>query len=450
MTLWGGRFDSLPDEILWRYTVDHSDRRLLVDDIDGSLAHATMLGAGGIIDPDEASLISDGLVRLREEAVADRFAWEDSDEDVHSAVERRLSELVGDVAGKLHTGRSRNDQVALDIRLYLQRAAAARRKDISAFIDVLVAKADQVGETVVPSYTHLQQAQAVPLAHHLLAYAWMLVRDRDRFAGVAARLGESPLGAGAAGGSTLPLEPDAVAAGVGMVSVFANSLDAVGSRDLVAEYVFCCAQTMTHLSRLAEEAILWATTEFGWATFGDAFTTGSSALPHKKNPDIAELVRGRAAGVIGDATAVLTLQKGLPLAYNRDFQEDKRLVFHADDTVAASLEALGGMIGSADFHPPVPSGWVGALDLAEALVARGVPFREAHHIVGRLVKALIADGRTLADAVLGDLAAVDIRFVADDLATVDPAASVGRRLSPGGGSHASVKAQVERLRREPG
>jgi len=446
MTLWGGRFESGPDDVLWRYTVDDSDRRLLLDDIDGSIAHATMLGATGIVSSDAAAALVEGLTAIHAEAVAGKFAWEETDEDVHTAVERRLGEVVGEVAATLHSGRSRNDQVALDMRLYLGRAAVARQDDLDAFIGVLLDKAAGVGEVVVPSYTHMQQAQAVPLAHHLLAYAWMLLRDRDRFAAVAGRLAESPLGAGASGGSSLPVDPTVVAEHLGMGSVFANSMDAVGSRDVIAEYVFCAAQAMVTLSRLADEAVVWATTEFGWATFGDAFTTGSSALPQKKNPDIAELVRGRAASVLGDVTAILALQKGLPLTYNRDFQEDKRIVFHADDTLAGSLEAFGAMLGSAVFHPPEVSGWTGALDLAEALVGRGVPFREAHHVVGRVVAALVAEGRTLADATSGDLVAVDARFDVSDLATAHPSSSVAGRISAGGGSFDSVRDQIERLR----
>ncbi len=450
MTLWGGRFAAGPDEVLWRYTVDDADRRLLLDDIDGSVAHATMLAGAGIITAEEGDALTGGLATIRDEAAAGEFSWQDTDEDVHTAVERRLAELVGDVAGKLHTGRSRNDQVALDIRLYLRRAAAERQDDLDDFVGVLLGQAERAGETIVPSYTHLQQAQAVPLAHHLLAYAWMLLRDRDRFAAVAQRLSESPLGAGASGGSSLPLDPAAAAETLGMGGAFANSMDAVASRDLVAEYVFCAAQAMTHLSRLAEEVILWASSEFGWASFGDAFTTGSSALPQKKNPDIAELVRGRAATVLGDVAAILALQKGLPLTYNRDFQEDKRIVFHADDTLAASLTALGAMVGSAEFDPPSPSGWVGALDLAEMLVSRGVPFREAHHAVGAVVAALVADGRTLAEATLSDLVAADVRFEPGDLDAADPETSVQRRLSPGGGSHQSVSAQIEALRTQLG
>ncbi|MCE7937694.1 MAG: argininosuccinate lyase [Chloroflexi bacterium CFX6] len=298
----------------------------------------------------------------------------------------------------------------------------------------------------MPAFTHLQAAQLVPLGHHLLAYAWMLVRDADRFRDAAARIAVSPLGAGAAGGSSLPLDPARVAADLGLPAVFENSMDAVADRDFAAEHAFCCAQAMVHLSRLAEDAILWTTEAFGWATYADRYTTGSSALPQKKNPDIAELVRGRAAGAIGDVTALLALQKGLPLTYNRDLQEDKAMVFRADDALAGALEALAGLIATARFHPPAPSSWATALDLAEALVARGVAFREAHAAVGRLVGHLLAGGRTLAAATAADLAIADPRFEPDDLALLDPAVSVMRRRTPGGGSPASVAAQIARLR----
>jgi argininosuccinate lyase len=325
--------------------------------------------------------------------------------------------------------------------------AADRADQLTGFIETLVGIAGAHAETVVPAYTHLQQAQAVPLGHHVLAYAWMALRDRSRFEDLGRRLNVSPLGAGAAGGSSLPIEPGNSARALGFDAVFANSIDAVGARDLVAEYVWCAAQTMVHLSRLSEELILWATTEFGWVVFGDAFTTGSSALPQKKNPDIAELARGRSAGAIGALTAVLALQKGLPLAYNRDLQEDKTHLFAADDILAGTLTALTGMLGSARFDPPPPSAWVTAVDLAEAMVERGVPFREAHHAVGRLVSALVATGRGLEAATAEDLAAADGRFLDTDLERVDPRGSVERRVSQGGGSVASVHRQVEALRR---
>jgi argininosuccinate lyase len=447
MTLWGGRFSGTPDQALWRFTVDTADRRLLPDDVVGSLAHVAMLGEVGILEPPEAAALIEGLELVLAEAQTGRFEFIDSDEDVHTAVERRLGELIGAVAGKLHTGRSRNDQVALDLRLYLRRSGGERITQLRGLANALADAAERVGDTVVPSYTHLQQAQAVPLAHHLLAHTWMALRDVDRFEDAVTRLDVSPLGAGASGGSSLPLAPQLVADRLEMGGVFANSLDAVASRDFVAEYAFCCAQAMVHLSRLSEELVLWTTTEFGWVTYDDAHTTGSSALPQKKNPDIAELARGKTATVIGDVTGLLALQKGLPLAYNRDLQEDKAAVFHADDTLGLALEALTGMIRGAVFHPPPPSSWVTALDLAEALVTRGVPFREAHHVVGRLVAQLGADGRTLSDVMGDELPAVDARFEEGDVVALTPEGSVGQRISPGSGSMASVQTQLAELRR---
>ncbi len=446
MTLWSGRFASGPDETLWRFTTDVSDRRLLVDDVTGSLAHVSMLGEVGLLGADAVARIEDGLARVLEEAHAGQFEFRDTDEDIHTAVERRLGELIGDDAGRLHTGRSRNDQIALDLRLYLRRAVDHRVEQIQHLVRVLVDQAEAAGDLIVASYTHLQQAQAIPLAHHLLAYAWMLLRDAARFADARGRIDVSPLGAGASAGSALPLRPDLIAESLGFHSAFGNSLDAVSSRDFAAEYVFVTAQTMAHLSRLSEELVLWATEEYGWAEYDDAYTTGSSALPHKKNPDIAELARGKAATVIGDLTGLLALQKGLPLSYNRDLQEDKRAVFHADDVLTTALAALTGMIETAEFDPPAPSSWVVALDLAEALVARGVPFRDAHHAVGGLVAALKAEGRDFTDVTIGDLEATHQQLVPEDLDLLDPMGSVAARRSPRGGSFASVAEQIEEIR----
>jgi argininosuccinate lyase len=273
----------------------------------------------------------------------------------------------------------------------------------------------------------------------------MLKRDIERFVDAVARIDVSPLGAGAAGGSSLPLDPEASAELLGMAAVFDNSMDAVGSRDVAAEYVWCATQAMLHLSRLSEELLLWSTSEFGWVTFSDAYTTGSSAMPQKKNADIAELVRGRAATTIGDLTAISALQKGLPMTYNRDLQEDKRIVFHADDTLAGSLDALGGLLSSAVFHTPEPSDWVTALDLAEALVEKGIPFREAHHLVGGIVADLVARGETLSDLTENQLVEVDDRFTGIDLSVLDAAASVRARSTHGGGSMASVETQIRDL-----
>ncbi len=446
MTLWGGRFSEGPDDVLWRFTVDRSDERLLLADIIGSVAHVTMLGEVGLLQPAEVEKIQDALDKIAREAERGKFVFKPADEDVHAAVERRLGELIGPLAGKLHTGRSRNDQVATDLRLYLHSAVGERIDQLLGLIETLIAVAERVGDAVIPGYTHLQQAQAVPLAHHILAYAWMATRDVERLDCAAGRLEVSPLGAGALGGSSLPLAPEVSAAALGIGDVFSNSIDAVADRDFVAEHVFCCTQAMAHLSRLAEELILWSSTEFGWVTFPDALTTGSSMLPHKKNPDIAELVRGRAATVIGDLTAILALQKGLPLAYNRDLQEDKRIVFHADDTLAGALEAVTALLAGAEFHPPAPSSWVTAIDLAEALVLRGVPFRQAHQAVGGLVAGLVAEGRTLAGVTAQDLVAAHPRFQPEDAGLTDPAASVARRVTPGGGSMGSVEAQITVLR----
>ena len=444
--MWGGRFAEGPDEVLWRFTVDHSDRRLLQDDLTGSLAHVTMLGDTDLLDAAEVGILTRGLEQIMVEASKGTFGFVEGDEDVHSAVERRLGELVGEVAGKLHTGRSRNDQVALDLRLYLRRSAAERIVQLREFALTMIRVAEEAGDMVVPGYTHLQQAQAVPFAHHLLAYASMAVRDMERFRGVRERLDVSPLGAGALGGSSLPIDPDRSAELLGMESRFINSMDAVAGRDHVAEYAFTCTQALVHLSRLAEECVLWAGTEFGWVTFSDALTTGSSAMPHKKNPDIAELTRGRAAVAIGQLTGLMALQKGLPMTYNRDLQEDKGAVFAIDDSLAGSLEAMTALVGHADFHPPPPESSVTALDLAEALVERGVPFRAAHRAVGNLLSALLAEGRTLSAATSADLAAIDPRFEPGDLALTDPAESVRRRRSTGGGNFTSVQEQFHLLR----
>ena len=447
MTLWSGRFGDGPADVLWRYTASQTDRRLLAVDIEGSIGHVAMLADVGLLEPSEHDQIDEALHQLLADAKDRTFEFTESDEDVHSAVERRLVEIVGDVGKKLHTGRSRNDQIALDIRLYLRAAGVDRQQQLTQFAGTMLELAQRYVDMVVPSYTHLQQAQAVSLGHHFLAYAWMALRDRERFSEVDARLAVSPLGASASGGSSLPLDPYNTARRLGFDVVFANSMDAVGSRDLVAEYLFCCAQSMVHMSRLAEELILWSTSEFGWVTFDDSYTTGSSALPQKKNPDIAELARGKSAGVIGDLTAILVLQKGLPLTYNRDLQEDKEHVFHADDTLAGTLEAITAMVSSATFDPPSPSSWTTALDLAEALVRRDVPFREAHSAVGRLVADLVASGRSLDQATETDLHSADPRFVVSDLELTDPERSVDARVTSGGGSKASVLEQISALQR---
>jgi argininosuccinate lyase len=446
VTLWEGRFESAPGNVLWDYTTDPTDRRLLLDDLAGSIAHVTMLGDTGVIPAEDSLAIVSGLEAIRTESEQGQFAFSDADEDVHSAVERRLGELIGPVAGKLHTARSRNDQIALDLRLYLRRAAIERIGQLHEFSLQLCTIAETNAAVPVPSYTHLQQAQPSTLGHHLLAYAWMALRSVERFAGSRSRLDVSPLGAGASSGTSLGIDPEKSARLLGVGGVFENSLDAVGSRDHVAEYIFCCAQAMVDLSRLAEEIVLWTSTEFGWARLEDSVSTGSSALPHKRNPDIAELVRGRAARVAGDLAAVITLQKGLPLAYNRDLQEDKRLVFDADDVLASSLMAMTEMLRHVGFDPPMPEGVTASLDLAETLVRRGVPFREAHRTVGRLIIDLESGGRSLTDATFDDLKEAHDRFEESDLAVVDVEKSVTGERSPGSGTASSVHHQIAAIR----
>lgn len=446
MSLWGGRFEGSVSGGTWDFTTDDSDRRLLEVDIEGSIAHVGMLGKTGVIDGEEADAVLEGLGEILAEARAGEFRFDEADEDVHSAVERRLGEIVGEVAGKLHTGRSRNDQVALDLRLYLGRSAGARMTQLRRLAGVLADIAELHAETVIASYTHLQQAQPTTLGHHLLAYSWMALRSATRFDDASERIGVSPLGAGASAGSSLPLDRGQVADELGMSGIMPNSLDAVGSRDFVAEYVFCCAQSMAELSRLAEEIIIWATREFAWVSLGDSVSTGSSALPQKRNPDIAELIRGRAATVAGDLSSIVALQKGLPLAYNRDLQEDKPIVFHADDTLAGSLEAMVELVREITFHPPLPISETSALDLAEALVGRGVPFREAHGLVGALVARVESTGRGLDGVTMEDLAVIDERFEEGDLELLDPESSPSRRVTEGSGSPESVRSQIEEIR----
>lgn len=448
MTLWGGRFGEEPDPVVWDFTASRTDRRMLQVDVAGSIAHVKALGAAGILASEETGTLVDGLEQIREEARAGNFEFVETDEDVHTAVERRLGQLVGPVAAKLHTGRSRNDQVALDVRLYLLESVARIERGVVRLIATLLDRAESMGEAVVPSYTHLQHAQAVPFAHHLLAHGWALGRNMERFRDLRSRLAVSPLGAGAGGGSRLPLDPAVAASELGLDSVFSNSLDAVAARDQAAEFAWCCTQTLVDLSRLAEEVVLWCSAEFGWMTPSDAHATGSSAMPQKKNPDPAELTRGKAGSAIGRLTGLLSVMKGLPLAYNRDMQEDKELLFTLGDDLEGALGAMTALLGGAEWHPTVPSADVTALDLAEILVERGVPFREAHEAVGRLVAARHEAGESLQGVTYTDLAAVHSAFERGDETVVDPVESVRARRSPGGGSFESVREQIDTLRQE--
>ncbi len=391
MKLWGGRFGegSDPRVIDFTRSID-VDRELALDDLDGSVAHVRGLGRSGLLTPDEVGRLVAGLDGLRQEVVAGTLHWDPALEDVHLNLEAALGERIGPLAGKLHTGRSRNDQVATDLRLWARRAVDRLDRAIVALERSLVGLAEREGEAVLPGATHIQPAQPVLLAHHLLAYVEMLERDRGRLADARRRLNVSPLGAGALAGAGYPLDREATARELGFEGVTANSLDAVSDRDFVVEVLAGCALAMVHLSRLAEELTWWSNPRFGFVRVADAFSTGSSMMPNKRNPDPAELVRGRAAGVVGALTGMLALLKGLPLAYQRDLQEDKAPLFGSVATLEASLLVLVGLIDTLSvdrerMREAATEGYTTATAVADALVRRGVPFRAAHHVVGSLV-----------------------------------------------------------------
>ncbi len=398
MRLWGGRFGEGPDPRMADFTRSiEIDAALAVDDIAGSIAHVRGLGRAGLLSDDEVTALEGGLVSLRAEVETGTIAWDPALEDVHMNLETLLTERVGPVGGKLHTGRSRNDQVATDLRLWTRRAVDRLAAGILGLERALVDLAERDGDAVLPGATHVQPAQPVLLAHHLLAYVEMLERDRGRLADARARMNYSPLGAGALAGAGFPLDRETTALELGFEGVTANSLDAVSDRDFVVEVLAAAALAMVHLSRLAEEITWWSNPRFGFVRVADAFSTGSSMMPNKKNPDPAELVRGRTAGVIGALTGMLALLKGLPLAYQRDLQEDKPGLFAAIGTLDTSLAVMAGLVETlvvdrARMREAAEEGYTTATALADALVRRGVPFRAAHHIVGGLVGGAEAEG----------------------------------------------------------
>jgi argininosuccinate lyase len=443
-TLWHGRFEGGPAEELMAFTVSLPfDVRLAADDLTGSRAHVRGLARAGILTAAECATVLAALDAVEAELVAGMFEFVSSDEDIHTAVERRVTEIAGSAGAKLHTGRSRNDQVATDLRLFTKRELGAILHKVIALQQVLFDRSGEVGDASVPGYTHLQRAQPVLLAHHLLAHGWALARDVDRLVDARRRLDVSPLGAGALAGSSLSLDPAATAADLGFAGVFDNSLDAVSDRDFVAETLFVLALLGVHLSRLAEEIILWSTDEFGFLGLADAFSTGSSMLPQKKNPDIAELTRGKTGRLIGNLTGLLVTLKALPLAYNRDLQEDKEPLFDSLDTVSLALGAMTGLLASSTFHLDAMAAAAdaptsAATDLAEWLVSRGTPFRDAHAIVGALVRRSLDEGIALRDLVVRSP-----ELGTDAVFLVDPGVAVTRRTTPGGGGPVPVAAQRE-------
>jgi argininosuccinate lyase len=446
MTLWEGRFEGPPADELWAFSASIAfDVRLAADDIACSRAHVRGLERAGVLEPEETGILLAALNRVAEELETGTFAFAETDEDIHTAVERRVAEIAGAVGGKLHSGRSRNDQVATDLRLYTKRALSETADAVLGLQEVLRRRAVEAGDAAMPGYTHLQHAQPVLLAHHLLAHGWALARDVDRLLAARARADVSPLGAGALAGSSLALDPDGVAADLGFAARFENSLDAVSDRDFVAEALFVLALLGIHLSRIGEEIVLWTSQEFGFLRLDDAYATGSSMLPQKRNPDIAELARGKAGRLVGHLTGMLVTLKGLPLAYNRDLQEDKEPLFDSVEQVQRGLAALAGLLASATFDlarmaEAADAPEAAATDLAEYLVGRGMPFRQSHTIVGALVR-----DAAQRHVPLSELVEAHPDLGPGALPLLEPGAAVARRTSPGGAGPAPVGVQLRRF-----
>jgi argininosuccinate lyase len=451
--LWGGRFAGGPAEALARLSLStHFDWRLARHDIAGSRAHARVLHGAGLLTATELADTLAGLDRLEADVESGAFTPVPADEDVHTALERGFIERVGpDLGGRLRAGRSRNDQIATLVRMYLREQARAVAGGILDLVDALADQAASHPDTAMPGRTHLQHAQPVLLAHHLLAHAWPLLRDVERLRDWDRRAAVSAYGSGALAGSSLGLDPEAVAADLGFPAAAENSIDGTAARDTVAEFAFVAAMTGVDLSRLAEEVILWATKEFSFVTLDDAFSTGSSIMPQKKNPDIAELARGKAGRLVGDLTGLLTTLKGLPLAYNRDLQEDKEPVFDAVDTLDLLLPAFTGMVATLTFHGErmaelAPQGFSLATDIAEWLVRRRVPFREAHEIAGACVRACEERGIDLPDLTDADLAALSPHLDPSVREVLTVAGSLASRAAKGGTAPVRVAEQLDRVR----
>ncbi len=446
MTLWAQRMASGPAEAMMSFTASLDvDRHLGPDDVRASIAHVHGLERAGILTAEESKALTTALRQVGDELEAGIFAFEPADEDIHSAIERRVTDLAGEAGEKLHTGRSRNDQVATALRLHTKRRLAETAAGVLELQRRLLERAREAGEATLPGYTHLQRAQPVLLAHHLLAHGWALARDVDRIGDASRRLDVSPLGAGALAGSSLPLQPDSVAVELGFASRFENSLDAVSDRDFVAEALFACSMLAVHLSRLGEEIVIFSTEEFGFYRLDDAWSTGSSMLPQKKNPDVAELARGKTGRLIGHLCGFLATLKGLPLAYNRDLQEDKEPLFDSFGQLALALPAMAGVIETMRFDldkmgTAADAPALAAVDLAEWLVARGAPFRSAHGLVGSLVRESLE--RKLD---LGELVAAHPELGPEAAELLEPGAAIQRRRTPGGAGSEAVAVQLERF-----
>ncbi len=446
---WGGRFSAPTDPLVERFTGSVAiDGRLILHDIAGSIAHARMLGRQGIIAAGEAAALEHGLRAVRAEVEAGSLILDPALEDVHTVVEVALRRHVGETAGKLHTARSRNDQVAVDLRLFTRASCLEAIQAIADLQEAFIEQAKRCFGLIMPGYTHLQRAQPILVSHHLLAYVEMLQRDVQRLAGCFSRADVLPLGSGALAGVPYPVDREWLAAELGMAAVAQNSIDAVADRDFAIEFCAAAATAMMHLSRFAEEVVLWCSAEFGFWELADGFATGSSIMPQKKNPDVAELVRGKTGRVYGDLQALLTIMKGLPLAYNRDMQEDKTPLFDARDTLLACLEATAGLVHALSPHPEAMAAAAGnllcATDVADYLVGKGMPFREAHAVTGALVRLCLATGTALQDLDLASYRRASPLIDVTIYEHISPQASVTARAATGGTAPQAVSRGIER------
>ncbi|HEY4182940.1 MAG TPA: argininosuccinate lyase [Kofleriaceae bacterium] len=452
----GRRFEGSLDPIAAAMNASVSfDKRLLHHDVAGSIAHAEMLAVRGLISAADLTAIRDGLKRVEARLAAGELAWDDALEDVHMNVEARLIDDIGDAGRRLHTARSRNDQVATDLRLYARESATRIATALDDLRRALVGQAAQHVDTLMPGYTHFQRAQPVRLAHHMLAYVEMLGRDRGRITDAQKRANVSPLGSGALAATTLPIDRELVAKSLGFADVTHNSLDAVGDRDFAIELVSACALIQVHLSRLGEELVLWASQEVGFVRIGEAYCSGSSLMPQKMNPDLAELLRAKSGRSVGAWVTLMTVVKGLPLAYNKDLQETQEPLYDAVETALASLAVAKGMIESLVFdtqklRSAIDTGYLVATEVADYLVTKGVPFREAHDISGALVRTASGRGIELAALALDDLKAAHPAFEADLADWLDPNRAVDRRDVVGGPAKKRVLAEIERVTAELG
>ena len=447
MTLWGGRFTQSLDTLAWALNSSLPvDQQMAFQDVEGSVTWAKAIHKAGILSDEEHASISAGLDTVRNEFASGEFIFQPSDEDIHTAVERRLSELIGVAAGKLHTGRSRNDQVATDFRLWMLNKIPELHSTLIVLQNALVEQAELAGETIMPGYTHLQRAQPILLGHWWLSHYWALKRDIERLQDLTKRVSVLPLGSGALAGAPFALDRDALAKYLGFDEVSQNSLDAVSDRDFAAEYLFVCSMAAVHLSKLAEQIVLYTTAEFGFFELSDAFSTGSSLMPQKKNPDVFELTRGKAGTMIGLLTGLMSTLKGLPSTYDKDLQEDKAPVFAATNTLLSILPVMAAALRTITVKPERMRGAIDstmmATDLADYLVAKGVPFREAHSMAGRVVRAAGENQVRMEELPLEAYQAISPVFEADVYQVFDPLESINKRNTVGGTSLQSVKMQI--------